>query len=156
MFDNMQFREQIIRPALLDIGLYSLDAEELLIATMAHESQGGKYLVQTQGPALGIYQMEPATYNWIVLDISRSSPMIFQKLMPTTSRKPLMQDMVFNLKYATQIARLRYFIVPKELPKHDDLDGMWDMYKTNYNSSKGDATKIEFVTDYHHFIGKAV
>src|SRR5260221_1196758 len=73
MFDNIQFREQIIRPALEGlylfqrpslVDLYTKDSEELLVAIMATESLGGKYLTQKNGgPARGIYQMEERTYE---------------------------------------------------------------------------------------------
>ena len=63
MFLHNQLRELIITPALSKLQLYSKDAEELLIFTCAVESDGGTYLKQIKGPALGIYQMEPRTYN---------------------------------------------------------------------------------------------
>ena len=65
-FDARQFRECIIRPTLRALEPeipHSLVAEELLMLTAAHESHLGTYLKQKGGPALGIYQMEPATYR---------------------------------------------------------------------------------------------
>ena len=62
MIDNKQLRELIIGPSLDALQMYSKEAEEILVFTCASESLGGTYLKQVKGPALGIYQMEPATY----------------------------------------------------------------------------------------------
>jgi hypothetical protein len=61
MFNITQFRELLIRPVLDSLQMYSKDAEELLVFTCAAESNGGTYLHQVKGPALGIYQCEPST-----------------------------------------------------------------------------------------------
>ena len=45
--------EYVIRPSLKPLGLYSLEAEQLLLGTAAVESQLGFYLHQIKGPALG-------------------------------------------------------------------------------------------------------
>ena len=63
MLNIKQLREFIIKPALYDLVMYSPEAEELLVFTCAVESKGCSYIKQIEGPALGIYQMEPATYN---------------------------------------------------------------------------------------------
>ena len=62
--DAEQLRKDIVRPAIEKIGLWSQEAEDLLIGTAAQESHLGTYLRQLgDGPALGIFQMEPATHN---------------------------------------------------------------------------------------------
>lgn len=63
MLDCSQFRALIIEPVLSKLQLYSKDAEELLVFTCAAESLGGTLLHQIQGPAVGIFQMEPNTYT---------------------------------------------------------------------------------------------
>lgn len=42
-------------------------------------------------------------------------------------------------------ARVRYKVVPKALPRKDDIDGQWEYYKKYYNSYAGVATKDEFI-----------
>ena len=63
MLNIAQFREFIVIPTLHDLVLNSTAAEELIVFTCATESLGGTYLKQVNGPAIGIYQMEPETYN---------------------------------------------------------------------------------------------
>lgn len=160
MINNSQFRELIIRPSLQAIGLYSENVEELLVATMAHESKGGTYLAQLGGDAnsaLGIFQMEPATLDWLWLKVV-NSPTLHSSIMGfiTDKSSELKEELVFNLYFSTQMARMRYYVTPATIPDKNDLDGIWNIYKTYYNTSKGEASKNEFVADYYHFIGKGI
>ena len=59
--NTKQIIQLIIQPTLKDLNLYSLAAEQLLAGTCAQESGMGTYIAQVNGPALGIYQMEPVT-----------------------------------------------------------------------------------------------
>lgn len=146
-----QMRKEIIKPALMDCVyngkmLWSANAEEILIATMAHESKGGYYLAQEGGPALGVYQDEKLDYD----------DMMTNFLLPKWKKEIFIPDFVFNdfdrikhdLIYATQIARLHYLRAPEPLPAYDDLDAQWDYYRKYYNSVEGKATKDEFIADY--------
>ena len=66
--NTKHLRLYIIRPTLQKINLWSEAAENLLLGTAAQESLLGTYLKQNgNGPALGIYQMEPNTHKdiWI-------------------------------------------------------------------------------------------
>ena len=63
MLDIPQFRANIIRPVLLVIGGESRAAENLILGTALQESNL-RYLRQLgDGPARGVYQMEPATHD---------------------------------------------------------------------------------------------
>ena len=57
----------LITSVLKELNLHSDNAVNLLMGTAAQESHLGKYRKQIGGgPALGIFQMEPATFNDIV------------------------------------------------------------------------------------------
>lgn len=62
MLDPEQFRDYIIKPSLTHIGLWSPAAEQLVLATAMAESNL-RYLQQINGPALGLYQIEPITHR---------------------------------------------------------------------------------------------
>jgi len=152
-------RQCVIQPILKKIGLYSLDAEELLIATAAHESLGGYYLIQenskgifTKG-GLGIYQMEGASFNDLWKHFQRMPELIAGlKTACNLAEDPDSYQMVGNLEFATVMARVFYFRDPKPLPKHDDLDEIWLYYKRVWNTNAGRATKESFVKNYHAYI----
>lgn len=62
--DKKQLRE-LVTHVLKKYDLYSADAVELLMLTAATESNLGCYIKQVGGgPALGIFQCEPNTYDW--------------------------------------------------------------------------------------------
>ena len=156
MLNCEQFRNVILKPCLSALQLDTPVAEELLIATMAHESKGGTYLKQEGGPALGIYQMEPKTHDDIWNAYLPSFHDVTYKTMAVCklSMKPTADMMVYNLYYATCMARIFYLRIPQGLPATSDIDAIWDYYKKWWNTEKGSAEKDDFVRNYLKFIGK--
>ena len=182
MFDNIQFREQIIRPALEGlylfqkpnpVDLYTKDSEELLVAVMATESLGGKYLTQKKGgPARGIYQMEERTYENLWKDYLFPSneakirvliSSVFKAInylpncssdggLTTVSSCPDASRMVWDLRYATIMARLFFVQFSDVIPRYDDLEGIWEIYKKHWNTEKGKTTRDEFFVNYRSFV----
>lgn len=149
MIDEKQFR-QIIRISLQPVKLYSVGAEQLLIATASVESDCGSYLMQkNNGPAVGIYQMEPDTFRdvWDYTDSSK----YYGPIMDACNFKsnPTAIEMVTNIKFATIIARMNYYRFPEEVPDYNDVEGIWNFYKKRWNTIKGDTTKEEFMAAYN-------
>src|SRR3546814_18753812 len=64
MINPRDLCQEVIRPTLEKLDLYSPAAANLLLGTALTESTigGATCLVQKGGPALGIYQIEPATH----------------------------------------------------------------------------------------------
>ena len=155
MFDNNQFRQYIIRPSLQPIGLWNANAEELLVMTCAQESLGGKYLHQIKGPALGIFEMQPNTINdiWKNYLSTRISMLkgIYDQLK--IIERPDDEVMVYNLRYATIMARVFYERIKENLPDAKDVEAMAKYYKHYYNTDLGAATIPEIISNYHKFIG---
>jgi hypothetical protein len=111
--DLEQFAQYIIRPTLADLGLYSVQAGNLLLGTAMVES-GLKYVRQLGGgPALGVYQMEPATYHDIFRNYLDYRPALRTKVKVYGNYEG---DLVGNLKYATALARIHYLRVPDAIP----------------------------------------
>lgn len=159
MFDNQLFRELIIRPTLKMLELYSEDAEELLILTMAQESDGGTYFKQIHGPALGAFQMEPATHddiwnNYILKHHDLKEDVI--KMMGVSIWPPDAKRMIFDLEYAVMMARIFYERVPEKLPLSTSIPDIAVYYKKYWNTSLGKATIDGTIKAYHRFIGHKV
>lgn len=154
MLNITQFRELIIQPALHDLVMASVDAEELLIFTCANESLGGRYLKQIKGPAIGIYQMEPQTYNDIWQNYIMKKPALSLALGMNfqAHRMPDEQRLIYDLRFATAMARIHYARVSEPLPKANDIDHIWEYYKTFYNSSMGSAQKDAAISHYRCFL----
>ena len=74
-------RSMVIRPALTKINLWSRSAEELILGTAIVES-GLTYLKQHgDGPALGLWQVEPATHEDLYTNFLNYRPELGSKLM---------------------------------------------------------------------------
>lgn len=48
----------------------------------------------------------------------------------------------------TILTALKYWIVPKPLPRKDDFEGMWNYYKIYFNSVLGATTREKFKKSY--------
>jgi len=154
MFKAKQLRELIIKPALLDLVLYSQAAEELLMFTCAVESDGGTYLKQLIGPALGIYQMEPDTHNDLWQNFIKKQQSIMTILINSFDciRMQSEDRLIYDLRYATAMTRLFYLRIPSELPAYNDIEGIWNYYKQHYNTAAGAADKTRCLNTYLSFI----
>ncbi len=142
-------RELVVRPALKKIGLWSEAAENLLLGTAAQESQMGRYLRQIQGPALGIYQCEPATHqdiwdNYLIY----KGPLLGAVTKLIVLHMPRTEQLAWNLMYATAIARVHYLRIKEPLPAADDVVSLGCYWKNHYNTHLGKGTVEEYVKSY--------
>jgi hypothetical protein len=117
---------------------YSEAAVELLMMTAAHESNLGEFIKQVKGPALGIYQMEPATYNDIF-----DNYLIYKHWSPTRLGADVLR---WSLWHSTTLARIHYYRVAEALP--ETIEGASEYAKKYYNTIAGKATATKYLEDY--------
>lgn len=159
MIHSTQLRELVIRPALKGINLYSPEAEEMLIATCAQESLDGYYLKQIsdhKNAALGIYQMEPDTHDSIwntTLTANSNLGFVVMTSCKYTIR-PKADVMIYNLLYASVMARVFWLPVKEDFAEIGDIDALWFLYKKYWNTAGGKATKEDFVKNYSRYAKK--
>jgi len=149
-----QLKENIIEPALKKLDLYSEAAVNLLLGTAAQESHMGTYLKQINGPALGIYQMEPRTYSDIFDNYLKFRFQIFNGILNYCNyqSKPRVENLVDNLSLATLMARVHYLRVTIPLPAANDIEGLARYWKRHYNTSQGKGTVEEFIRNYQKYV----
>lgn len=150
VLDVGQLREKIVAPSLHGVGLWSLAAERLVIGTAIQESNL-TYLRQIKGPALGLWQVEPATHrdlwkNWLwhrplFVGLIRQTAMVD---IPN-GNTPDDELLVFNLRYAAIVCRLLYRRIPAALPDADDWPGLAAYWKKSYNSHLGAGKPEQFL-----------
>jgi hypothetical protein len=63
--------------------------------------------------------------------------------------------MIYDLRYATAMARIFYSRFKEPLPKIDDVDNIWWYYKKFWNTDKGAAIKEHSINLYEGFKGVA-
>lgn len=140
-FDRNQFAS-LIQRSCARRRLDSPSATQLILATAAQESGFGTYIRQINGPALGVYQMERPTFDWVhntcIPKHSELSRVVF----------PMLE---WDLDAATFLCRLRYKLDPLPLPEVNDVAGMWTYYKRDWNSMLGKATEDQFRENWERY-----
>ena len=141
---------------------YSKTAEDLVLMTIAHESNNGEYLKQDNGPALGICQMEARTHDDIWENFLSYKENIDEVIysLSTFNYNDLMdvpkaEELVWNLKYAIAMCRVHYYRVPEALPSAkgevENLILLSKYAKKYYNTELGKATSEKYYNAYKHY-----
>ena len=151
--DAQQLHDYIIKPTLEYMGgnYDSKNARFLLLCTAAIESNCGYYIKQVGGPALGIWQMEPATYEDIRINCDAISKSEYNShisgLLPSECYS--MEDsgcdyLIQSPMYACAMARLKYSMDKEPLPDSDNFRAVYNYYKRIYNTPAGASTYEKF------------
>jgi hypothetical protein len=146
--------KELIEKTLTAIGLHSDSAVNLLLGTCAQESGFGKYLRQLKGgPALGIFQMEPNTFNDHVENYLKYKPELenkIKKFCGITHMKPMYLE--WNIAFAICMSRIHYLRVRKGLPEPNDIEELAGYWKKYYNTYLGAGTVEEFIKNYNKYV----
>ncbi len=151
-----QLREHIVAPALHLIDAWSLAAENLVMGTAAQESHL-QYVKQLgDGPALGLFQMEPATHDDIwdnYLAHRDELRLSVQNAIDLATRlTPHATRLMWDLRYAAIMCRVHYRRVPDSLPDADDIEALARYWKDHYNTAQGAGTVDEYVSNYARWL----
>lgn len=153
MIHLTQFRDLIVRPVLHALRLPEyfsasrmLAVERLLVGTALAES-GLRFLAQVGGgPAVGVYQMEPATHDDIWENYLRHRPDLSDRVRSFEAKGCRAEEqMAGNLYYATAMARVHYLRVREPIPPPDDLEAIARYWKRFYNTSAGKGSVAGFI-----------
>ena len=136
----------VVQPALKKLKLWSLSAEELVLGTAIVES-GLTYLKQHgDGPALGLWQVEPATHDDLYTNFLNFRPELGSKLIELRAAGlSLDENLATNLMYGAAVCRLCYYRKPDALPEAGDIEGQAAFWKEHYNTIFGKGTVSKYV-----------
>lgn len=153
--DPTHVRDLIVRPVLALLALPSPAASErLLMGTAAQESRF-RYLKQLgDGPALGLWQMEPFTFHdlWSRYALHHTIGRELQAfVLPGPS--PVSQ-LTWNLHLACAMARVHYYARPFRMPQEPDppVEVLARIWKEHYNTKLGKGREEEFVEAYRMLV----
>lgn len=150
--DAKQLLELIITPTHKYMGgNYQSDSADLLsLCTAAIESDCGYYIKQVNGPALGIWQMEPSTHDdiWDNCDALKGigSTLVRSVVFSISPMGKCGNEALISAPmYACAMARLKYSMDSNPLPKvtgnrKEDERAFYDYYKRVYNTILGKST----------------
>ncbi|MFT8541652.1 hypothetical protein [Acetobacter sp.] len=140
--DLAQFKALLVSPVLEQLELGGNAAVNLLTGTALVES-GLVWLRQNGGgPALGLWQMEPATHDDIWRNFLRFRPDLTSALRQVGGAGAGVGSaelLVSNLAYACAMARIAYVRAPAQLPVATDSAGLSAYHKQFYNTLLGAA-----------------
>lgn len=154
MLDIQYFKDLIIVPTLKSIDLYSESAVNLLLGTAVQESRL-IYLKQNGGgPALGLFQIEPETFNDIYYRYLKREDKkeLMEKVQKFTTEQNIRDQVIGNIPFSVAIARIRYLMVPEPLPDFDDVHALARYWKSFYNTQNGSGKIHDFINNYKHYV----
>lgn len=147
MINLENLRDYIVAPTLKELGMYAKWAERLVIGTALAESviDGDMHIKQQNGPALGIYQMEPATHEDIYKNFLLYDATISKRLAKITPEFRNADRMVYDLRYATAMCRIHYWRNSFSIPDENDILAIGSVWKDVYNTRTGKGTVEGFI-----------
>jgi len=152
--------ERLIQTVVAVMRLYSVEAIDLLMLTAAQESNLGKYIQQLgNGPARGIFQMEPKTIQDLYDNFLKYNKQKADVLQSFRTSCSLETDLTGNLLFQIAAARLQYYRKPEKLPVKkgfaDGFEYITDLakyWKTHWNTNLGKGTVQEAVQNYYKYV----
>jgi hypothetical protein len=153
MIAPADFLANAVQPAILKLeGKPNPAAERLLMGTAAHESNFIYTRQLGNGPALGYFQMEPATHDdcWKNYISFRAGLKAAVLACAPTAGPGTAELMVTNSIYAAAMARVRYMRAPGVIPM--DLVGIAHYWKDIYNTPLGAGTTAQFLADWNKYL----
>src|SRR5713101_1063517 len=141
-----EFLTSVIRPTLMQIGLHSTAAEQLLLGTAMQESDLIHRSQMGGGPARSFFQMEPATHNDIWQNFLKFRKELADKItnLLTSPTADKIAELENNDQYACAMARVHYLRVQEALPAADDIAAIANYWKNHYNTLLGAGTAAQF------------
>jgi len=131
--------ELAIRPTLAALDMGGEAAERQMLGTALAESGGTALRQRGGGPALGLWQMEPATHDDIWDDFLAHRHDMGRRVLEAGLCSDRSTDaLAWNLRYACAMARVHYWRVPAAIP--DALEDQARYWKRHYNTSAGKGT----------------
>ena len=125
------------------------NAVRLLLMIAAHESRGFVCCKQLNGgPALGLFQMEPATFDFVMGYLKRTNK------FPGINRNLPFERLLIDVEFAAAMARVYLWTEPTGLPGADDLEEL-AQYASDFWNRGGDGEPHEYFDDFiYHVWGK--
>lgn len=153
--NKQQLTDLVMIPTLDEIpNGYSGEAVMAIQMIIAHESDGGQYIAQTRGPALGQIQMEPDTHDdtWKYGDSIWKNAVklgIITKTDRILKSHPDAWRLVYDLRYNVFMARQKLFMVSEAFP--DNAEDMSVYLKKHWNGP-GKATPARYHSDFLRWV----
>jgi hypothetical protein len=146
----IEFIRSTLRELDLSADQVSDNGLRMVLGTACQESECGRWIHQLgDGPARGIYQMEPDTADDIVTNYLN----FHQNLKDKVFRYKITDnwdELEWNLKLSTMMCRVHYYRVSEALPTY--LAGQANYWKKYYNTFLGAGDIMDYMRAWNRFI----
>ena len=139
---------EIAEHALYRLDCYSDDALALVVRTGMAESGYRALKGYGEGnPAIGFWQVEPATLNDMVDNYIKYRPNYSKNLISLgmNFNKDMIMSVMSNMAVQAGLCRLHYRRDKKPIPCWDDLESQGQYWKRVYNTVEGRGTVEHFI-----------
>lgn len=146
-----------VQPALdaLPDTFNTLSAQQGVLGIGNTESAGFRYLKQIGGgPALGFWQMEPATHDDLWKNFIGFRPVLKSSLANILSGKEAVAERLVDTPlYAAALCRIQLYRTPAALPAAYDANGWAKFWKIHYNTQKGSGVVTQALPFFQEAMG---
>lgn len=157
--DSKQLLHFVVRPVLAHLDLPGGEAAERLVLATAAQESDLRYIDQMDrggqvkpGPALGLWQMERATFDDLWDRYLPARPALQAKVLDFAVAMHGIwdewQQLAGNLYLSCAMCRILYYARPFKLRGDESAAELWPVYKRFYNSELGAATAEQFHRAY--------
>ncbi len=140
--------KEIVEYALYRIDAYSDDALALVVRTGMAESGYRALKGYGEGnPAIGFFQIEPATMNDMINNYIKYRSHYKKNLISLgmNFKKDTIMSVISNIGVQAALCRIHYRRDRHSIPSWDDLEGQAKYWKRVYNTSLGRGTTEHFI-----------
>jgi hypothetical protein len=153
MLNSTQLIDYVIKPVLMALDLYSNEAEQQMVGTGLMES-GFTFIAQTPyAVALGLWQMEQATYTDLLQRLQKKAD-LYTKVKECLGLDVLPEKYDYlagNMYAACTFARLKYYFIPQPIPKTlVEQARYWSQY---YNTKNNPDDIQKYINKYRTSLG---
>ena len=151
-----ELQQYVIKPTLKHLQAWSAEAESLLLATAAWESNLGDHMKGRAHNGLGLFGITPQMHARIWDNYLVHSPDFASKIRGLASQRAFLNDphaeLTTNLSYACAIAYCIYQRTDKPLPKTQDVRAMAYFWR-RYFHSRPQASIEWLLSHYRQYLG---
>jgi hypothetical protein len=147
MINKYQIK-QLIKDTLLELDMFSEDAVNLLLGTMAQESDFGTYIKELKGgDGLSFFRMTPEIHDDLVKNFISKKESLAKKIKTACGVSRLDSSfLLYNIKYSICMMRIFYKRVDEPIPTN--IEGYSKFWKAHYNKRDGKGTQSQFIYNY--------
>lgn len=131
------------------------DVVNLISEIACVESNCGDYIKQINGPACGIFQIEPNTAKDIINNYLAYRTQYKNKVMSTyINSMTIEENLMYNLAFSVALCRVFFLRITESVP--NTVEGRAEYWKKYYNTVYGKGTVEDYIKKVEKYGNKSI